>query len=562
MKMHCGKGLAALAIVIGSCTFSLADVFYPIDGVTVTYPGASGPYWPESNLIQGAGIGFDFDAPHDKLLGGAEGNWVTLADAGYPSDYIEDVGMPIIELDLGQDRLLSEISTWGYAETNTNGLREFSLRFATDAEGMGNYGTSITYNPSFLIEDFYDFTDFERQSFDFDGNAVTARYVEMTLLDNFFEEPGDGTGEELWPAGGDRVGIGEIAFQAPDGFEPPDPPEPIEFYPIDDIYASTGDFDLYPAINLIQGPGVGFLENEPYSLTSGGADGLWVTEDCGFPCDYLEDFDPPELIVDLGEDVELDEINIWGYSAGNSNGVREFELEFATDADGDDGFGDSISYNPSFDEVDINPTPRQIFPFDETVTARYVKITVTDNYFEDPGDGSGENGWPAGGDRVGMGEIAFPLPGQGGGLLGDFDGDGALDVDDINLLVGESAAGAGAGEFDLTGDSMVDQDDITVWVNELKGTWIGDSDLDGEFNSGDLVAVFTTGKFENGETANWSEGDWTGDGFFDSSDFVFAFQSGGYEQGPRVAVAAVPEPSTAIMTLIATFALATSRRKR
>jgi hypothetical protein len=42
---------------------------------------------------------------------------------------------PVLIIDLGADRGLSEISTWGYANSNTNGGREFSLRFATSTEG-------------------------------------------------------------------------------------------------------------------------------------------------------------------------------------------------------------------------------------------------------------------------------------------------------------------------------------------------------------------------------------------------------------------------------------------
>ena len=55
-------------------------------------------------------------------------------------------------------------------------------------------------------------------------------------------------------------------------------------------------------------------------------------------------------------------------------------------ADGDDGFGDTISYNPTFEDVEISPTERQQFEFDEEVVARFVKFIATDNYFEEPGD--------------------------------------------------------------------------------------------------------------------------------------------------------------------------------
>ena len=152
--------IAIMAVMVGT-HFASADKFYPYpgpDSVTVTYPDdIGGAFWPESNLIQGPGIGFDTEEPHDKIGGGAEANWVTTADCGFPADYIECVGEPVIELDLGQDRLLSEISTWGYEDGNTNGMREFELRFATAAEGPGGYGTSITYNPTFIVEDFFEF---------------------------------------------------------------------------------------------------------------------------------------------------------------------------------------------------------------------------------------------------------------------------------------------------------------------------------------------------------------------------------------------------------------------
>jgi hypothetical protein len=45
-------------------------------------------------------------------------------------DYFANgVADPVLIIDLGADRGLSEISTWGYANSNTNGGREFSLPF-------------------------------------------------------------------------------------------------------------------------------------------------------------------------------------------------------------------------------------------------------------------------------------------------------------------------------------------------------------------------------------------------------------------------------------------------
>ena len=128
-------------------------------------------------------------------------------------------------------------------------------------------------------------------------------------------------------------------------------------------------------------------------------------------------------------------------------------------------------------------------------------------------------------------------------LVGDFNRNGQLDADDIDLLTTQVIAGTNDPAFDLDGDRLVDQIDRRVWVKDLKHTWFGDADLNGEFNSSDFVQVFQAGKYETAEEAGWSEGDWNGDGIFDSADFITAFQDGGYEQGPRTDVAAVPEPA-------------------
>ena len=55
--------------------------------------------------------------------------------------------------------------------------------------------------------------------------------------------------------------------------------------------------------------------------------------------------------------------------------------------------------------------------------------------------------------------------------------------------------------FDLNDDGVVNYADREVWVNDLKNTWIGDANLNGEFNSGDMVQVFSRGKYETGEDA-------------------------------------------------------------
>ena len=159
--------------------------------------------------------------------------------------------------------------------------------------------------------------------------------------------------------------------------------------------------------------------------------------------------------------------------------------------------------------------------------------------------------------------IDWLLGGTDPGLLGDFNGNGELDIEDIDLLTAASASGANDAAFDVNADNLVNSSDVKAWANDLKNTWIGDSDLDGQFNSGDFVVVFGKAKYETGNPAVWSEGDWNGDGQFNSGDFVDAFSDGGYEQGARPAPAAavVPEPSTAVLALFASLCLGFFRRR-
>ena len=148
---------------------------------------------------------------------------------------------------------------------------------------------------------------------------------------------------------------------------------------------------------------------------------------------------------------------------------------------------------------------------------------------------------------------------------GDFNGDYFLDATDIDLLTEAMWAVTDDQTFDLDGNKIVNGDDRVVWAKDLKKTWFGDADLDGEFSSDDFVQVFAIGRYETGQDAGWAEGDWGGNGVFDSADFVTAFADGGYELGVRPGhVAAVPEPTGHVlscMTLSGLLAAAATRRR-
>ena len=132
------------------------------------------------------------------------------------------------------------------------------------------------------------------------------------------------------------------------------------------------------------------------------------------------------------------------------------------------------------------------------------------------------------------------------GILGDLNQDGALDVGDIDMLTAAVLRNETSSEFDLNADNQVNQEDRQEWVKVLRATYFGDSDLDGDFDSSDLIVVFAAGKYESGDPAMWRDGDWDGNGLFETSDLVMALKDGGYEQ-PSNAHAAVPEPNAILI---------------
>lgn len=130
-------------------------------------------------------------------------------------------------------------------------------------------------------------------------------------------------------------------------------------------------------------------------------------------------------------------------------------------------------------------------------------------------------------------------------LAGDFDDDGQLTSKDLDLLTSETLSTRDWWNFDLDHDGNVEPADRITWIHQIKKTHLGDSDLDGAFDSRDLVAVFQRGQFEDQIVGNskWEDGDWNGDREFTTADFVSAFQDGGYGITPPAHVSTVPEPT-------------------
>jgi hypothetical protein len=127
-------------------------------------------------------------------------------------------------------------------------------------------------------------------------------------------------------------------------------------------------------------------------------------------------------------------------------------------------------------------------------------------------------------------------------LMGDFDHDHELGESDIDVLTVAARDGSHPQTLDLTFDGLINDLDRQTWIRDLRQTYVGDANLDGVFNSSDLVAVLASGSYEADVGSVWSTGDFNGDGRTNSSDLVAALADGGYEAGPRLAATPVPEP--------------------
>jgi hypothetical protein len=248
-----------------------------------------------------------------------------------------------------------------------------------------------------------------------------------------------------------------------------------------------------------------------------------------------------------------------------------FRISF--DEDGDDDFVDPASYNDLYANASV--LVDNLFPHEEPNTNRYefdltlpnvecenCTIQLIQMMTDKPPYEVGTNDIYYNCLDVTLKHEPQSGPSQG---IGDFNEDNSLTTEDIELLV-EAIRTNGHVAFDLTDDRLVDLNDLIFWIVDVKQTWIGDANLDGEFNRIDLVDVLRAGEFDDGIAGNstWATGDWTGDAEFDRSDLILALQDGGYEAGPRATFSAVPEPTSLMLILTAALigAAICSRRAR
>ncbi|MGI9240808.1 MAG: hypothetical protein ACR2RV_08405 [Verrucomicrobiales bacterium] len=151
-------------------------------------------------------------------------SWVT--NQSLEADYFAAKPAPVLVFDLGADAWLRNLVFWQYeyfsggTGLSGNAARVIEIRFATSAEGA-NFSPEAAATATLQSVDFGSGGINFPQFFSL-GSGVRARYVQLTVTDNFFGVPGI-------RGGGDRVGIGEVRFNASDGAQTVIAAAPNEF---------------------------------------------------------------------------------------------------------------------------------------------------------------------------------------------------------------------------------------------------------------------------------------------------------------------------------------------
>jgi hypothetical protein len=142
------------------------------------------------------------------------------------------------------------------------------------------------------------------------------------------------------------------------------------------------------------------------------------------------------------------------------------------------------------------------------------------------------------------------------GLPCDFTGDGVCDIADLDELMYVGLGGADS-KYDLSGNGgTIDLADRDAFLNMIE-TVPGDFNLDGKVIAGDLNVL--GGNWQKTGITSYADGDSNGDGNVNAADLNAL---GSNWQFGAAAAAAVPEPSSVVLLMIALAAGVLSRRQR
>ena len=148
------------------------------------------------------------------------------------------------------------------------------------------------------------------------------------------------------------------------------------------------------------------------------------------------------------------------------------------------------------------------------------------------------------------------------GILGDYNLDGTLDAEDLDLQAAAITGGPIPKDF-VAEQRRSGQLRRPREVAARSEEHLGRRRRSGlVFDNADFVHAFQAGKYETA-TSRRVEGDWDGDLLFETGDFVAAFVHGGYEAAPSgAAVSAVPEPGSIVLALLGMVGLWSRTRRQ
>ncbi|MEM1445033.1 MAG: hypothetical protein AAGF84_03190 [Planctomycetota bacterium] len=136
-------------------------------------------------------------------------------------------------------------------------------------------------------------------------------------------------------------------------------------------------------------------------------------------------------------------------------------------------------------------------------------------------------------------------------LMADINGDGAMDLTDLDALAITLQEGQQHSQTDVDQDGVVNMADLDAWL-AIKGTTPGDADLDGDIDLADVAALsaaYGLGRGYNGDPdgwASWVNGDFDLDGDVDFADAMILRNHASASVGEAV-IAAVPEPAAGLV---------------
>ena len=108
----------------------------------------------------------------------------------------------------------------------------------------------------------------------------------------------------------------------------------------------------------------------------------------------------------------------------------------------------------------------------------------------------------------------------------DLNADGSVDTADVDTLVEAINAGSNQPMYDLDGSGTMDGDDLDYLVRSILGTRPGDTDLDGDVDFTDFIAL--SENFGRMPT-EWADGNFDFDDQVSFADFVLLAENFGFK---------------------------------